>query len=196
VWFFLLFESILDAFSVITYTLTDYRQNHEYILYLIEYSLTVVLLLICSFPDKLPPSNYREDLNVKVCPKEKASFPSRLTFWWFNSLAIKGWRNPLTLADLWDVRREDKCKNVFRYFNKFWQNESYSEDKPVVGDLGNGEISYKYQSITSLNQRSGKNKRTTILVTIGKAFWAYLLIPSILKLVSDVVQLSNPMILK
>jgi hypothetical protein len=94
------------------------------------------------------------------------------------------------------VRREDKCKNVFRYFNKFWQNESYSEDKPVVGDLGNGEISYKYQSITSLNQRLSKNKRTTILVTISKAFWAYLLIPSILKLVSDVVQLSNPMILK
>ncbi len=196
VWFFLLFESILDAFSVATYTLTDYRQNHEYILYLIEYSLTVVLLLICSFSDKLPPRDYSEDLKAKVCPKEKASFPSKLTFWWFNPLAIKGWRNPLTSDDLWDVRREDRCKNVFRYFNKFWQNQSYSEHEPVVGDLGNGEISYKYQSITNLDQSSGKKKETKILLTIGKAFWVYFLIPSILKLLSDVAQLSNPMILK
>ena len=125
------------------------------------------------------------------------SFPSKLTFWWITNLILKGWRSPLTTDDLWDVRPEDKCTNVFKSFNKYLKTTfDTNEEEKVVFELGNGDTAYKYKSIQNLDQNESKPKRTRLLATIGKAYWFYYLVPSALKLVADVVQLANPMIMK
>uniref|UniRef100_A0A5K3FRC0 ABC transmembrane type-1 domain-containing protein n=1 Tax=Mesocestoides corti TaxID=53468 RepID=A0A5K3FRC0_MESCO len=41
-----------------------------------------------------------------LCPEKYASFPSRITFFWFTKLIIKGYRKTLKMSDLWAL--EDK----------------------------------------------------------------------------------------
>lgn len=200
IWFYLLLDVVFGCLSVITYSLEDIRQSHEYTLYLIQFSLTVLLFFFCCFPDRLPPKGSTEALEEqsRLCPKRMVSFPSKLTFWWITGLILKGWRSPLTTDDLWDVRPEDKSTNVFKYFNKYLKSSFQTEEEEkVVFELGKGDTAYKYKSIQNLDQQEeAKPKRTRLMATIARAYWVYYLIPSALKLVADVVQLANPMIMK
>ncbi|CAG2106078.1 unnamed protein product, partial [Medioppia subpectinata] len=38
---------------------------------------------------------------VTMNPEETASFLSRVTFWWFNSMIFKGYKKPLATEDMW-----------------------------------------------------------------------------------------------
>ena len=203
VWFYLLFDTFFGALGVASFAQTEgLRQTHEYYLYIIQFSLTAILFLFCCFADRLPPNTFSDEkleTEPRVCPKHLVSFPSRLTFWWVTGLITKGWNNPLTTDDLWDVRREDRCRNVFKYFNKYWKSEKFETmpNENVVFQLGGkGDTSYKYKSIQNLDQTGAKRKPTKLLSVIAKAFWFYFLTPNLLKLVADIVQLANPMIMK
>ena len=203
VFFYLLIETVLGALTTASYSMEPLRQKHEYALHVIQYSLTVILFSFCCFADRLPPNTFSEeklDGVARVCPKQTVSFPSRLTFWWVTGLILKGWKNPLTEDDLWDVRKDDRCRNVFKYFNKYWKgrlDHSIDQNGDVVFQVGGkGDTAYKYQSIQNLDQTSAKPKKTKLLSIITKAFWFYFLTPSVLKLVADIVQLANPMIMK
>ncbi|KAF5404163.1 hypothetical protein PHET_02513 [Paragonimus heterotremus] len=41
-----------------------------------------------------------------ICPEQKASFLERISFLWFTRTAIKGFKRPLTFADLWGLKEE------------------------------------------------------------------------------------------
>ncbi|CAG2177433.1 unnamed protein product, partial [Oppiella nova] len=211
VWFYLLMDAVFKTLSVATYSMNrDIRQTHEYTLFLIQYSLTIILFLMNSSADRLPVGHYSDKLGGKsrVCPKERVSFPQKLIFEWVTRLIVKGWKSPLTTDDLWDVRREDRCKRVFGEFNAIWKGTKYTadaEDEKVVTELSGKGGDIKYQSIKDLSESSSQSQQKStpnapqnnrLLKVIGKGFWFYFLIPSILKLVADVVQLANPMIMK
>ena len=205
VFLYLLMELFFGTLAVASYSMPAsdaLRQSHEYALICVEYSLIVILFCFCCFADRLPPNTFSaeklSDDESRVCPKYLVSFPSKLTFWWITTLIMKGWKNPLTTNDLWDVRAEDRCRNVFSYFNRYWKSDKYeAQEENVVYELGGkGDTDHKYKSIQNLEQSSGKPKKTKLMSIISKAFWFYFVTPSILKLVADVVQLANPMIMK
>ncbi|CAG2101474.1 unnamed protein product, partial [Medioppia subpectinata] len=56
-------------------------------------------------------------------------------------LILKGWKNPLTSADLWAVRREDRCRKVYGEFSSIWKGTKLVEeltaedDERVVSEL-------------------------------------------------------------
>lgn len=56
----------------------------------------------------------------KPCPEQSASFPSRLFFNWFNSLAWKGFKKPLETGDLWSMNPEDMAHEIVPRFDKYW----------------------------------------------------------------------------
>ncbi|CAG2175220.1 unnamed protein product, partial [Oppiella nova] len=92
--------------------------------------------------------------------------------------------------------------------NAIWKGTKYTadaEDEKVVTELSGKGGDIKYQSIKDLSESSSQSQQKStpnapqnnrLLKVIGKGFWFYFLIPSILKLVADVVQLANPMIMK
>ncbi|XP_054165162.1 multidrug resistance-associated protein 1-like [Oppia nitens] len=87
VWLYLLLDTVFGALSVATYaTQQDIRRNYEFILYCIEFSLTVVLLVFCLFADRLLTLNIDHKItdNNNICPENRASFASKLTFHWLN----------------------------------------------------------------------------------------------------------------
>ncbi|XP_054158437.1 ATP-binding cassette sub-family C member 2-like [Oppia nitens] len=110
VWIYLLADTVLGALSVATYATQDYLQNYEFILYCINYSITVLLLIYCTFADKqLSADCNKIDAFGKhtVCPKQWASFPSQITYHWANSMFWKGWQKSLIFDDLWSLRPTD-----------------------------------------------------------------------------------------
>src|SRR5699024_9300826 len=124
-----------------------------------EMAVSAILFVIASFPDQVPnlnellssPSLYghnpdeflmadeidedmpKDKKKKKICPKETASFPSKLSFWWFNSLAFLGFRRPLTVDDLWQIRRVDRATSLFLRFNQFWKHKSFTCNDADIG---------------------------------------------------------------
>ncbi|KAF9191139.1 hypothetical protein BGZ51_007720 [Haplosporangium sp. Z 767] len=56
------------------------------------------------------------DDNYEKCPEDDANIFSIASFHWVTSLMRKGYAKPLTMDDLWDLRREDRSKNVSNNF--------------------------------------------------------------------------------
>lgn len=54
------------------------------------------------------------------CPEQGSSFPSRILFAWFDSLAWKGFRKPLETSDLWSMNPEDMASEIVPKFDKYW----------------------------------------------------------------------------
>uniref|UniRef100_A0A673GYT1 ABC-type glutathione-S-conjugate transporter n=1 Tax=Sinocyclocheilus rhinocerous TaxID=307959 RepID=A0A673GYT1_9TELE len=58
---------------------------------------------VCAFP--VYPT-------INPCPVEDASFLSKVLFWWYGRLAVKGYRSPLQAEDLWSLREEDTSEKI------------------------------------------------------------------------------------
>uniref|UniRef100_A0A8D0BHI1 ATP-binding cassette sub-family C member 6 n=1 Tax=Salvator merianae TaxID=96440 RepID=A0A8D0BHI1_SALMN len=52
------------------------------------------------------------DLSQNPCPEATASFPSKITFWWFFRLLWKGYKQPLTTEDLWSLAEENSSEEI------------------------------------------------------------------------------------
>jgi hypothetical protein len=78
----------------------------------------------------------------KPCPEGQASFPSRLTFSWFSSFALLGFRRPLLTTDLWNLNYEDMASEVIPLFDKYWDallKKNKYEENQYVGHYYNLE---------------------------------------------------------
>lgn len=53
---------------------------------------------------------------------------SKLMFAWFDKMAWKGYKKPLTQTDLWDLKPEDRTTEIIPAFSKHW-------DKAVSASL-------------------------------------------------------------
>ena len=60
------------------------------------------------------------NFNLVYCfsPDKIASFFSKLTFFWYDSIAWIGYRRQLTPDDLWPLNRDDSCSVQYSRFDK------------------------------------------------------------------------------
>uniref|UniRef100_A0A665TXJ3 ABC-type glutathione-S-conjugate transporter n=1 Tax=Echeneis naucrates TaxID=173247 RepID=A0A665TXJ3_ECHNA len=54
------------------------------------------------------------------CPVKDASFLSKILFWWFTGLVVKGYRAPLAEEDLWTLREEDTSHKIISELQQDW----------------------------------------------------------------------------
>ncbi|KAF9128020.1 hypothetical protein BGW39_005426 [Mortierella sp. 14UC] len=73
---------------------------------------------------------FRKDAGVQLgddsfekCPEDDANIFSIASFHWVTGLMRKGYAKPLTMDDLWGLRKEDQSKNVSNTFAAAWDNE-------------------------------------------------------------------------
>lgn len=57
----------------------------------------------------------------KPCPEESSGFLAKILFSWFDKLAWLGYKKPLVIEDLWDLKPEDSAVEVVPIFDKNWQ---------------------------------------------------------------------------
>ncbi|KAF9941830.1 hypothetical protein BGZ67_003920 [Mortierella alpina] len=84
----------------------------------------------------------RKDAGVRLdeedyqkCPEDEANIFSIASFHWVTGLMRKGYANPLTMDDLWVLRKEDQSKNVSITFEKAWEEELKKERPSLVSAI-------------------------------------------------------------
>uniref|UniRef100_A0A8C7RCW9 ABC-type glutathione-S-conjugate transporter n=1 Tax=Oncorhynchus mykiss TaxID=8022 RepID=A0A8C7RCW9_ONCMY len=78
------------------------------------------------------------DLNYLHGVKD-ASFLSKMLFWWFTGLVVKGYRTPLEAGDLWNLREEDTSDKILSDLEEEWTTECAKlQEKTMVAAVALG----------------------------------------------------------
>ncbi|KAF9199094.1 hypothetical protein BGZ49_010827 [Haplosporangium sp. Z 27] len=73
--------------------------------------------------------------NYEKCPEDEANIFSIASFHWVTPLMRKGYAKPLTMNDLWGLRKEDQSKNVSNTFAATWDNELKKKNPSLLRAL-------------------------------------------------------------
>ncbi|XP_029134337.1 ATP-binding cassette sub-family C member 3 isoform X2 [Labrus bergylta] len=173
------------------------------------FALVVCELILCCFNEKPPLfSNVVTDPNP--CPEATAGFLSTITFWWFTSMAIKGYKMPLEAKDLWSLNERDSSKMMVPKLLKEWEKEQskaksdpnlssqalYSKPPPsTTNHVGGGETSPEEVEVLLSNKKAAP-RQPSFLRSLIKAFGPYFLIGSAFKFLQDVITFVNPQLLR
>ncbi|KAJ7984782.1 hypothetical protein DPEC_G00358350 [Dallia pectoralis] len=175
------------------------------------FALIGVELILCCFNEK-PPLFSDVNTDPNPCPETTAGFLSTVTFWWFTSMAIKGYKNPLEAKDLWSLNKKDSSEEVVPKLLREWEVEQakchssphsaegqpaealYSKPLPEGESNHVGEES-RPEEVEVLLSKTIDPKKPSFLRCLLKAFGPYFLIGSGLKLLQDLITFVNPQLL-
>uniref|UniRef100_A0AAR2L5I3 ABC-type glutathione-S-conjugate transporter n=1 Tax=Pygocentrus nattereri TaxID=42514 RepID=A0AAR2L5I3_PYGNA len=149
------------------------------------FGLTLAELILSCFNEK-PPLFSSVVTDPNPCPESTAGFLSRLTFWWFTSLAIKGYKNPLETKDLWSLNKQDCSDTVVPELLREWEVE---KSKTVA-------LSKRQEEVEVLLSDRKKSHQPSFLRALLRAFGPYFLIGSAFKLLQDLITFINPQLLR
>ncbi|XP_043474514.1 multidrug resistance-associated protein 1 isoform X1 [Leptopilina heterotoma] len=179
--------------------------TYEFVSYMIYYPLVVILFVLNFFVDAEPKVTDYARIE-KPCPEQSASFPSRLFFNWFNSLAWKGFKKPLETGDLWSMNPEDMAHEIVPRFDKYWNAKlnKTEQDEPWSDELREANCCSSQGIKASFRKGSGqinlnsmnKKKTASILSPLCKAFGPTFLFGASLKLIQDIMTFVSPKILE
>ncbi|CAH2322284.1 canalicular multispecific organic anion transporter 1 [Pelobates cultripes] len=181
-------------------------------LFFISFGLQILILVISAISE--------QNELTKKNPELTASFLSRITFNWYNRIIVKGYRHPLELHDLWELKNEDKTKATYDVFEKHMKNEltkakanlqkrkeirKYKDSAIEMNGLGKAQS--QDVLVTEETKKSKKKKeskdgtakdypRSWLIKTLIKTFPRILLHSAFFKLVHDLLVFVSPQILK
>ena len=130
------------------------------------------------------------------CPETSSSFPSRITFSWFNSLAWTGYKRAILDTDLWDLNPRDRSATVAPIFDKNWApnlkaaNLSSRKSETIEADLDGKE-----KVVVKTGGKSPK-ENLSIFLPLVKSFGVSFLYGSVIKLFHDLMVFIQPLLLR
>ncbi|XP_058792373.1 multidrug resistance-associated protein 1 isoform X4 [Phymastichus coffea] len=196
-WLFLSLCGIVQYRRLLRKSDSELRLYYEYVSYMIYFPIVVLLFLLNFLIDAEPKVSEYQPVD-KPCPEQSASFPSRLIFGWFDSLAWTGFKRPLEITDLWSMNPVDMAKEIVPKFDKYWNKSLKKVDKQFWN-------SYTFSSAKATFRKSSgqidissnkKKKMASVLLPLCKAFGPIFLFGVMLKFVQDIMVFISPQILK
>uniref|UniRef100_A0A8C1NBS4 ATP-binding cassette, sub-family C (CFTR/MRP), member 3 n=1 Tax=Cyprinus carpio TaxID=7962 RepID=A0A8C1NBS4_CYPCA len=166
----------------------------------IYFGLTLLQLILSCFNEK-PPHFSSVVTDPNVCPETTAGFISKMTFWWFTSMAIKGYKSPLENKDLWSLNKQDSSELVVPNLLNEWEMEkSKGPMKSVFFSAGPGtepnHVSVSPEEEEVLLSKRKEARQPSFLRALLRAFGPYFLIGSAFKLLQDLITFVNPQLLR
>uniref|UniRef100_A0A8C2BI98 ATP-binding cassette, sub-family C (CFTR/MRP), member 3 n=1 Tax=Cyprinus carpio TaxID=7962 RepID=A0A8C2BI98_CYPCA len=153
----------------------------------IYFGLTLLQLILSCFNEK-PPHFSSVVTDPNVCPETTAGFISKMTFWWFTSMAIKGYKSPLENKDLWSLNKQDSSELVVPNLLNEWEMEKSKNDTST-------EVVSPEEEEVLLSKRK-EGRQPSFLRALLRAFGPYFLIGSAFKLLQDLITFVNPQLLR
>uniref|UniRef100_A0A8C0F341 Canalicular multispecific organic anion transporter 1 n=1 Tax=Bubo bubo TaxID=30461 RepID=A0A8C0F341_BUBBB len=153
-------------------------------------------------------------------PEVTASFLSSITFEWYTSMVFKGYRKPLEIEDIWELKGKDKTQAIYAVWEKnmktavrkaqaeLEKRKRKKRRQKADPDRGNNMSKAQSQDVLVLGTReekkgdkgdSGPRKdfpRGWLVKTLCKTFWQNLLLSVAFKLVHDGLVFVSPQLLK
>nr|XP_005494837.2 canalicular multispecific organic anion transporter 2 isoform X1 [Zonotrichia albicollis] len=176
------------------------NERFRFTTFYIYFALIIIELILSCFKEK-PPFFSPVNIDANPCPELNSGFLSRLTFWWFTSMAIHGYKRPLEEKDLWSLNKDDTSKTVVQQLSKEWDREK-AECKQKE------DVSYMRKSTHEQNHAGGSpeeaevlirdkrhNRKPSFLKALLRTFGPYFLIGSFFKLIQDLLSFVNPQLL-
>ncbi|XP_068632707.1 multidrug resistance-associated protein 1 isoform X1 [Battus philenor] len=168
----------------------DENVQYNFVSYMIYYPMILLMFLLNCFAD-LPPKDTPYKFEKNQCPESAAGFPSRLTFSWFDPLALTGFRRSLMESDLWALNPPDSSKEVVPRFDKYWAQTLQKRE------ISNGTRATYSKTSASVNFRPENEKKpASILPALCLAFGGQFLFGALLKLFNDTLMFLSPQLLK
>ncbi|KOB77962.1 ATP-binding cassette sub-family C member 1 [Operophtera brumata] len=192
-WFFLIIAGLSQLRTEIVKHANlpdDENVRYSFVSYMVYYPLIILMFVLNCFAD-LPPRDtpYKHEKNP--CPERASGFPSRLTFSWFDPLALTGFRRGLTEKDLWSLNPQDASLEVVQRFDKIWERSLRKRE------LSNGTQATYRKTSASVNFKPDEEKKpASILPALCLAFGGQFLFGALLKLINDCLMFLSPQLLK
>ncbi|XP_034949722.1 multidrug resistance-associated protein 1 isoform X2 [Chelonus insularis] len=195
-WFLLAFCGIVQFRSM----LRDYQNQPErpysFVSYMIYYPLVVIMFILNFLVDAEP--KFSEYGHVEFpCPEQSASYPSRILFAWFDSMAWKGFKKPLETSDLWSMNPEDTAAEIVPKFNKYWTRNIKKFDKLFCNycSTQSTKASFRKASGQVDFNNPKKKKVASVFIPLYRAFGGTFIFGGILKLTQDIMVFISPQVL-
>ncbi|XP_043849386.1 multidrug resistance-associated protein 1-like [Dromiciops gliroides] len=118
----------------------------------------------------------------KRSPEKHASFISKMTYSWFNSVVILGYKKPLEREDLFELNDSDSSYNVCPVFEKQWR-------KNIL-------MNQKKQKVKLFFHKEAKAKKASLLRALWNTFNFSLIQVALLKVFADILSFISPLIMK
>uniref|UniRef100_A0A8C3LZ25 Canalicular multispecific organic anion transporter 2 n=1 Tax=Chrysolophus pictus TaxID=9089 RepID=A0A8C3LZ25_CHRPC len=161
----------------------------------IYFVLLIIELILSCFKEK-PPFFSPAGTDPNPSPELTSGFLSRLTFWWFTSFAILGYKKPLEDKDLWSLNEDDISKNIVQKLSREWDKEK--AESPRGGKKSNHALNHVGdgpEEAEVLIRDKRHNRKPSFLKALMRTFGPYFLIGSFFKLIQDLLSFVNPQLL-
>ncbi|KFQ72303.1 Canalicular multispecific organic anion transporter 2, partial [Phaethon lepturus] len=176
------------------------NERFRFTTFYIYFALIIIELLLSCFKEK-PPFFSPVNTDPNPCPELTSGFLSRLTFWWFTSMAILGYKRPLEDKDLWSLNEDDTSKIIVQQLSKEWEKEKaeckqkedvtyMKKSNHVLNHVGDG-----LEEAEVLIRDKKHNRKPSFLKALLRTFGPYFLIGSFFKLIQDLLSFVNPQLL-
>ncbi|XP_037921935.1 multidrug resistance-associated protein 1 isoform X7 [Hermetia illucens] len=176
--------------------ISDSWADYKFVSFMISFAASCALVILWCFGDQ-KPRDMKYESTEKECPELSASFLSKITYKWFDSLAWRGFRKPLEVEDLWDLKPEDSSKEVMPVFAKHWNRSVQKNSIEAPVEDHKAKFSKNSASVNFTNPKSVKSrKNASIMPPIVKSFGGVFLLGSFLKLIQDCLTFVSPQILR
>ncbi|KFW76415.1 Canalicular multispecific organic anion transporter 1, partial [Manacus vitellinus] len=192
----------------------------RFILFFISYGLQLLIFLVSGFSDVAPETKEIRKKN----PEVTASFLSSITFEWYSSVVFKGYRKPLEIEDVWELKDKDRTQALCTAFEKNMKTAIQKAQAELEKrkrkkrhqkgdpDHGNNMTKAQSQDILVLEEKQPKKKkkkgdkgdsnppedyaRGWLMKALGKTFRQNLMLAVAFKLVHDALVFVSPQLLK
>uniref|UniRef100_A0A672Q8Y1 Canalicular multispecific organic anion transporter 2-like n=1 Tax=Sinocyclocheilus grahami TaxID=75366 RepID=A0A672Q8Y1_SINGR len=161
-------------------------------MFYIYFGLTLLQLILSCFNEK-PPLFSSVVTDPNVCPETTAGFLSKMTFWWFTRMAIKGYKSPLENKDLWSLNKHDSSELVVPNLLNEWEVEKSKAQRYEFRQIMIQSFSPRIEVLLSKRKEA---RQPSFLRALLRAFGPYFLIGSAFKLLQDLITFVNPQLLR
>ncbi|KAG8247923.1 Canalicular multispecific organic anion transporter 1 [Homalodisca vitripennis] len=165
------------------------ESNLKHILYMIYYPGILLMLVLNLFADP-PPRSTDYPKYQKLCPEIQASFVSQVLYAWFDPMIFKGYRKPLTVADLWELRYRDTSSQIVPRFQEYWRR-----NQEIASGSSNFDTKTTQNGKTKPSARVGPPKKFSVVPPLFKMFWVTIVASVLTKLSADALSFINPQVL-
>uniref|UniRef100_A0AAQ4PBC7 ABC-type glutathione-S-conjugate transporter n=1 Tax=Gasterosteus aculeatus aculeatus TaxID=481459 RepID=A0AAQ4PBC7_GASAC len=131
------------------------------------------------------------------CPVKDASFLSKILFWWFTGLVVKGYRTPLEAEDLWTLREEDTSRKIIAELEEDWTDECAKVQKQEKALAAGAALGSRLPDQAQLLRKLQKEQSSGffLLRTMARKFGPYFLTGTLYIIFHDAFMFAIPQVI-
>uniref|UniRef100_A0A665TUY4 ABC-type glutathione-S-conjugate transporter n=1 Tax=Echeneis naucrates TaxID=173247 RepID=A0A665TUY4_ECHNA len=167
----------------------------RYLAFFSYFTIQLAQLFLCCFADQPPVG--KTILEKNPCPVKDASFLSKILFWWFTGLVVKGYRAPLAEEDLWTLREEDTSHKIISELQQDWTAECAKIQKQEKALASGVALGSRLPDQAQLLRKLQKEQSSGFILirTLARKFGPYFLTGTLCIIFHDAFMFAIPQVL-